>query len=113
MTNQRPTKKDFADLINTVMGRQVMTEQQLDQFLHEAKRVKDNQGTDGLVEYIQKITNAPASKDQLKGLAEQIQKTGSAGSALDFLMKERLISESQAKKLNKALEQTAKKKRKK
>ncbi|GBF10168.1 hypothetical protein TEPIDINF_001813 [Tepidibacillus infernus] len=113
MAEQKPTKKDFVDLINTVMGTNVMTEDQLTRFLNEAKHVKDTSGTEGLLEYVQRVTNAPTSKDQLKKLANQIQQTGSAGAALDFLKNENLLTEQQARKLNKAIEQTAKKKKKK
>ncbi len=112
MANQKPTKKDFVDLINTVMGQEIMTEDYLTQFLNEAKKVKDTRGTEGLVEYVQRITNAPASTDQLQRLAKQIQETGSVGAALEFLKDEKLISDLQARKLNHAISQTAKKKKK-
>lgn len=113
MANQRPTPKDFVDLINTVMGQQIMTEDQLTRFLNEAKNVHDNRGTQGLLEYIQQVTNAPASQDQLENLANHIQQTGNPGSTIDFLMKEKLISESQVKKLKQAMDTPSKKKRKK
>ena len=112
MTNQKPTKKDFVDLINTVMGREVMNEDQLTQFLNEAKKIKDTRGTEGFVEYVQRVTNAPASTDQLQRLAKQIQETGDVCSALEFLKNEKLLNDLQAKKLNKAISQTAKKKKK-
>ncbi|MFV9511317.1 hypothetical protein [Tepidibacillus sp. LV47] len=113
MADQRPTKKDFVDLINSVMGREVMNEDQLSRFLEEAKKVKETKGTEGLLEYVQRVTNAPTSKDQLRRMAEEIQKTGSVGSALDFLKNEKLLSDSQAQQLQKAIQKTAKKKRKK
>lgn len=113
MAEQKPTKKDFVDLINTVMGNEVMTEDQLTHFLNEAKKVNDTRGTEGLLQYIQKVTHAPASQDQLKRLADTIQETGNPISALDFLKNEKLLSDQQARKLNKAIDQTKKKKRKK
>lgn len=112
MTNQKPTKKDFVDLINTVMGREVMNEDQLTQFLNEAKKIKDTKGTEGFVEYVQRVTNAPASTDQLQRLAKQIQETGNVGSALEFLKNEKLLNDLQARKLNNAISKTAKKKKK-
>ena len=113
MADQKPTKKDFVDLINTVMGHEVMNEDQLSRFLEEAKRAKDSKGTEGLLDYVQRVTNAPTSKDQLRRMADQIQKTGNVGSALDFLKDEKLLSDTQAKQLNKAIHKTSKKKRKK
>ncbi len=112
MADQKPTKKDFVDLINTVMGQQVMNEDQLTQFLNNAKKAKETHGTEGLLEYIQRVTNAPASKDQLRRLAEQIKETGNPASALDFLKNEKLLSEQQSRKLNQALDKTSKRKRK-
>ncbi len=94
------------------MGKEVMNEDQLSRFLEEAKKVKDTKGTEGLLEYVQKVTNAPTSKDQLKNLANQIQSTGSVGSAIDFLKNEKLLSDTQAQHLSKAIHKTAKKKRK-
>jgi len=113
VADQKPSKKDFVDLINTVMGKEVMNEDQLSRFLDEAKKVKDTQGTEGLLEYVQKVTNAPTSKDQLKNLANTIQSTESVGSALDFLKNEKLLSDTQAQHLSKAIQKTAKKKKKK
>lgn len=113
MTEKKPTKKDFVDLINSVMGKKVMTEDQLTLFLENAKYVKDTKGTEGFLEYVQNMTNAPASKDQLNRLANQIQETGSPISAMEFLKNEKLISEHQLRKLNKAIDETAHKKRKK
>ena len=113
MANKKPTKKDFVDLINTVMGQNVMTEDQLTQFLNNAKKAKDTRGTEGLLEYVQKVTKAPDSKDQLSRLSDEIQKSGNPAKAIDFLQKEKLLSESQMRKLNQALDQSPKKKKKK
>lgn len=113
MSQRKPTQKDFVDLINSVMGKNVMTEDQLMKFLHDAKHVKDNRGTEGLLEYVQRVTNAPASQSQLKKLADKIKETGNVGSALDYLKSEKLLSDQQARKLNQAIEQTKNKKKKK
>ena len=112
MADQKPTKKDFVNLINTVMGQEVMTENQLTDFLDNAKKINDSKGTEGLLEYVKQVTNAPASKDQLRELANRIKKTGNPIEALDFLKSEKLLSEQQTRKLNQAIEQTKKKKRK-
>lgn len=112
MAEQKPTKSDFVDLINSVMGKKIMSEDQLTQFLDNAKRVKDTSGTEGFLEYVQKMTNAPASKEQLKKLADNIHETGNPFSAMDFLKNEKLISEHQLRKLNQAIDDTTKKKRK-
>jgi len=94
------------------MGQEVMTEEQLSNFLDSAKKVKETRGTEGVLEYIQQVTNAPASKDQLKNLAKEIQTTGSPGAAFDFLKKENLVTDQQMRKLSQAIDFTARKKRK-
>ncbi len=112
MTDQRPEKKDFVDLINSLMGQKVMSENQLTNFLNEAKTVKDTKGTEGFLDYVQKSTNSPASKDQLKRLAENIKKSGDPVKAMDFLLKEKLITDQQARKINDAIEPIKRKGRK-
>lgn len=112
VTEQRPTKKDFVDLINAVMGQKVMTEEQLTNFLNGAKQVRDKSGNEALLEYIQQATNAPVGKDQLRGLADEIKRTGDPVQALDYLQREKLLSESQRRKLNQSIDRTVKKKRK-
>jgi len=112
VAEQKPTKKDFVDLINTVMGQEVMTEEQLSKFLHDAKQIHTSKGTEGLLQYIQKVTNAPTNQSQLKKLADQIQQTGNPGAALDFLKGEKLLTDQHVRKINHAIEKTKRKKRK-
>lgn len=104
MTEQKPGKKDFVDLINSVMGQKVMSEDKLTQFLDEAKKVKETKGTEGFLDFVQKSTNAPASKDQLRKLAENIKKSGNPYKAMDFLLKENLVTDQQARKISEAIE---------
>ncbi|OEF99417.1 hypothetical protein BHF71_02200 [Vulcanibacillus modesticaldus] len=112
MTQQKPSKKDFVDLINSLMGQKIMTEDQLTKFLNDAKKVKETKGTEGFLEFVQKTTNAPASKDQLERLADEIKRSGNPVNAIDFLIKEKLLTDQQARKINQAIEHTKKKKRK-
>lgn len=113
MTDKKATKKDFVNLINSVVGENIMTENQLSQFLSEAQKINSTKGTEGLLDYVKKTTNAPASDNQLKGLANNIKKTGNPGSAVDYLMKEHLISEQHASKINKAIKPSKKSNKKK
>lgn len=111
MTEQMPDKKDFVDLINSLMGQKVMSENQLTQFLNEAKKVKETKGTEGFLDFVQKSTNAPASKEQLKKLADSIKKSGDPVKAMDFLLKEKLITDQQARKIGEAIEPIKRKNR--
>lgn len=111
MTEQKPEKKDFVDLINSLMGQKVMSENQLTQFLNEAKRVKETKGTEGFLDFVQKNTNAPASKEQLRKLAENIKKSGDPAKAMNYLLNEKLITDQQARKISEAIEPIKRKKR--
>ncbi|MGD9677721.1 MAG: hypothetical protein AB7V16_05085 [Vulcanibacillus sp.] len=113
MTEQKPDKKDFVNLINSVMGKKVMSESQLTQFLDEARIVNETKGTEGFLDFVQKNTNAPASKDQLRKLAENIKNTGNPFEAMDFLLKEKLVTDQQVRKISEAIEPIKKKSRKK
>lgn len=113
MTEKKPTQKDFVNLINSVLGENVMTENQLSQFLNEAHRIKETKGTEGFLEFVKNTTNAPASDSQLKGLANNIKKTGDPISAVDYLINEKLITDQQARKINHAIKPSKKNNRKK
>ncbi|SEM72219.1 hypothetical protein [Lihuaxuella thermophila] len=69
----RPSKKDFADLINQITGEPTMTEQKLDRILHGAKKSYQTNGMDGFFEYMRKIVQAPVSNEWMKKTISQMQ----------------------------------------
>lgn len=105
----KPTKKDFANLINSVMGQDVMTEQKLDRILQEAKQANKTRGPEGLFDYLREITNAPVSNDQIRDIANVVKKSGSADRALKSLKQQKLINDKQASQIDRTIN---KKKRK-
>lgn len=62
----RPSKKDFADLINQITGEPIMTEQKLDRILNGAKKSYQANGMDGFFEYMRKLVQAPVSNEWMK-----------------------------------------------
>lgn len=96
----KPTKKDFANLINSVLGEDVMTEQKLDRILREAKQANDSQGSDGLFDYLRELTNAPVSNDQIRNIANMVKNSGGSDQALQSLKNQKLINDQQASQIN-------------
>lgn len=107
----KPSKKDFANLINSVLGQDVMTEQKLDRILQEAKKAHDTKGSDGLFDYLRRLTNAPVDNDQIRGIADVVKHSGGPERALESLKKQKLINERQAKQINSTLHKKRTKRR--
>ena len=107
----KPSKKDFADLINSVVGQEIMTEQKLDRILRDAKKANETKGPEGLFDYLRQITNAPVSNDQIRGIAEMVKKSGGPEQALETLKKQKLLNEQQASKIDKSLNKKPRKRR--
>lgn len=99
----KPTKKDFANLINSVLGQDVMTEQKLDRILREAKHANDTQGPDGLFNYLRELTKAPVSNDQIRSIADMVKNSGGSDQALQSLKNQKLINDQQARQINQIL----------
>lgn len=98
--SEKPSKKDFANLINSVVGQDVMTEQKLDRILQEAKKVNDTKGSEGLFDYLRELTNAPVNNDQIRGIADIVKNSGGPDQALETLKSQKLINDRQANQIN-------------
>lgn len=96
----KPSKKDFANLINSVLGQDVMTEQKLDHILQEAKKTNATKGPEGLFDYLRELTNAPVNNDQIRGIADMVKKSGGPEQALKALKDQNLVNEQQAKQID-------------
>jgi len=110
LSNQ-PDKKDIVNLVNSAVGKEVITEETLNRIMQEAKSNFDKRGTEGLFEYFQKVTNAQVDKEQLKGLTDVIKKRGNFNDALDYLKKQNILTNDNIKRINNALDKTKKKKK--
>ncbi|TCS94941.1 hypothetical protein [Hazenella coriacea] len=69
---KKPSKKDFADLINRFTGENTMTEEKIDQFLTGAKKSYKNKGMNGFFDYIRKVTQAPISNEMMESILNQM-----------------------------------------
>jgi len=98
--SEKPSKKDFANLINSVVGQDVMTEQKLDRILREAKKANDTKGSEGLFDYLRELTNAPVNNDQIRGIADIVKNSGGPDQALETLKSQKLINDRQANQIN-------------
>lgn len=99
----KPSKKDFADLINSVMGQDVMNERKLDRILNEAKKAQATKGTDGLFDYLRDITNAPVNNDQIRDIADTVRNSGGPDQALDSLKRQKMLNNRQATQIDKTI----------
>lgn len=73
MALTRPSKKEFAQLINEVTGTQQMTEQKLDRILVQAKQAYQQAGTAGFFSYMREVIQAPISNDTMQQLIKKTQ----------------------------------------
>lgn len=65
--------KQLADMINGIIGRNVLTEQQLHQIMLGAQKANQEGGMSAVLDYLLKVTQADIDKRDLKRFADQIQ----------------------------------------
>lgn len=67
-----PSMKQLADMINSIMGQRVLSEQQMEQIMAGAKRANERGGMPAVLEYLMKVTRADVDMKDLKQFADQI-----------------------------------------
>lgn len=72
IVSNEPTLKQLTQMINTIMGQRVLTEEQLSQIMAGAKRAFDKGGMPHVIDYLMKVTQADVDKDELTQFAETI-----------------------------------------
>ena len=65
--------KQLADMINGIIGRNVLTEHQLQQIMNGAQKANQQGGMNAVLDYLLKVTQANVDKKELKRFADQIQ----------------------------------------
>jgi len=113
MTGTGPSKKEFADLINQMMGRNVMNARLLEQILSDAKNSYYNRGLDGFLEYIRRLTQAPLSNEELKQMMKLVIDAGKPDRALTRLVEQQWFPQEQAEKMNRKLRNSSGNRKKK
>jgi hypothetical protein len=78
MTNE-PTLKQLTQMINTIMGQRVLSEEQLGQIMAGAKKSFDRGGMPDVIEYLMKVTQADVDKQELTQFAESIRNNPQLG----------------------------------
>jgi phenylalanyl-tRNA synthetase beta subunit len=68
----RPSKKEFADWINTLTGSNIMTEKKLDQILIDAKKTVKKRGMNGLFEYMRQLLGLPISDEFMQSILTRL-----------------------------------------
>ncbi|TCS95078.1 hypothetical protein [Hazenella coriacea] len=79
MAGNEPSIKDLAQMINSVMGQRVLSEQQLERIIEGAKKAKDRGGMNAVLEYLMKVTQADVDMGELRQFANQIEKNPNQG----------------------------------
>lgn len=69
-----PSKKEFVDLLNLLLGNGSMNEEKLELIMTQAKQVYDQQGPSGLFLYMQKLFRLPVDERVMATLWKQLQK---------------------------------------
>ncbi|RAL25634.1 hypothetical protein [Thermoflavimicrobium daqui] len=83
MPKQGPSMKELAQMINNIMGQQVLTEHQLSQIMQGAKKAHDTGGMNAVLEYLMRVTQADVDRNELRQFADSISKNPQKG--LDIL----------------------------
>lgn len=84
MSGQGLTMKQLAEMINGVMGRNVLNEHQLQQIMEGARRANDRGGMSAVLDYLMKVTQADIDKSELHRFADQVQSNPQMG--MDILL---------------------------
>ncbi|SEN66150.1 hypothetical protein [Lihuaxuella thermophila] len=79
MSGTGPSMRDLAQMINSVMGHKVLTEQQLEQIMRGAKRAHDQGGMNAVLAYLMKVTQADVDLKELKQFANNVKSNPDLG----------------------------------
>ncbi|WP_140413536.1 hypothetical protein [Marininema halotolerans] len=74
-----PNHKEMTQLINTMMGQNVLTEKQLGQILEGARRANERGGMSSVLDYLMKVTQADVDKDELTEFADSVRTNPQVG----------------------------------
>jgi hypothetical protein len=79
MAGKGPSVKEMTQLINSVMGQNVLTEQQLNQILQGAKKANERGGMPAVLDYLMKVTQADVEKEEISRFADIVQQNPQMG----------------------------------
>ncbi|SEM69510.1 hypothetical protein [Lihuaxuella thermophila] len=82
--------QNLADMINQVMGKKVLTEQQLEQIMQGAQKALGQGGMTAVLEYLMKVTQADVEMDELVQFSHRVKSNPDLG--MDILQGKKQIS---------------------
>ncbi|MFC4077037.1 hypothetical protein [Salinithrix halophila] len=79
MAGKGPSTKEMTQLINNILGHNVLTEKQLNQILEGAKRANERGGMSAVLQYLMKVTQADVDAKELENFADSVKKNPQMG----------------------------------
>jgi hypothetical protein len=74
-----PSFKELTNMINSIMGQNVLTEKQLEKIMEGAKKASERGGMSAVLDYLMKVTQADVDRNELTEFADQIRENPSLG----------------------------------
>lgn len=76
---REPSMQGLAQMINSIIGHNVLTEQQLKRIMQGAQKAHHQGGMGAVIDYLMKVTQADVDKQELTQFAEQVQSNPDVG----------------------------------
>ncbi|WP_124728055.1 hypothetical protein [Staphylospora marina] len=81
--------KDLVQMINTIMGGKVLTEEKMEKILHGARQAHEKGGMEAVLQYLMKVTQADVEMEELQQFAKRVQADPTMG--MDILKGKRKL----------------------
>jgi hypothetical protein len=79
MSNQGMSMKELSQMINSIMGHNVLSEQQLQRIMQGAKKAHDRGGMVAVIDYLMRVTQADIDPQEVLNFAEQVKSNPNMG----------------------------------
>lgn len=79
MAGNGPSIKELTQMINSILGQQVLTEQQLKNILEGAKKAGEKGGMSAVLDYLMHVTQADVEKKELQQFADSVRNNPQMG----------------------------------
>jgi pantothenate synthetase len=87
MAGNAPSMKELTQMINSILGQQVLSEQQLKGILEGARRAGERGGMSAVLDYLLNVTQADVDKKELQQFADSVRTNPQMG--MDMLQGKR------------------------
>ncbi|MBN2908952.1 hypothetical protein JQC72_05365 [Polycladomyces sp. WAk] len=79
MAGREPSIRELTHMINSILGQQVLTEQQLQGILEGARRAGERGGMSAVLDYLLHVTQADVDKKELQQFADSVRSNPQMG----------------------------------